>query len=111
MLDAAGASREDFLAVGSPNMFVIVFCCSDFGVWPKSVVDVEPANVFPNPNVGLEIAVAEVATFLKRSGVSTGFSIAGALLPKIGATCEDGAESGRLKTKEQTSFGMNNETV
>ena len=99
-----GSSSVDFLAIGSPKMFV--FGCSDLGCWPKSdcgvVVDVEPANGFPNPNLGLEIAtfaVAEVATFLKRSGVSTGCSIDDALLLKIGATCEDGAESVELKTK------------
>ena len=99
-----GSSSVDFLAIGSPKMFV--FGCSDLGGWPKSdcgvVVDVEPANGFPNPNLGLEIATfaaAEVATFLKRSGVSTGCSIDDVLLLKIGATCEDGAESVELKTK------------
>ena len=101
-----GSSSKDFLAVGSPKMFV--FGCSDFGGWPKSdcgvVVAVEPANGFPNPDVGLEIAtfaVAEVATFLKRSGVSTGFSIDGVLLLKMGATCEDGAESVDLKSENK----------
>ena len=101
---AEGASSEDFLAVDSPKIFL--FGCSGIDGWPKRdcgvIADVEPANGFPNPNVGLEIAtgaVAEVATFLKRSGVSTGFSIDVVLLPKIGTTCEDGAESVELKIK------------